>query len=141
MAGPAVPELHADSSLEDHRLRLANQAAMAAKWSVSEPEQLLYVKLDRREKSMLVSYASTTMAELLTTVRDLILNDTHWKAMARSTDGAEMDLRALFFGGHAYVPGAANTACRLSMIRMHKECRITAALSPTARQYAALSSE
>ena len=56
MAGPAAPELHADLSLEDHRLRLAKPVDMASKWPVSETEQLLYVKLDRGEKSMLVSY-------------------------------------------------------------------------------------
>ena len=41
------------------------------------------------------------MAELLTTVRELILNEPNWKKMTRDLDGADVDLRALLFGGHA----------------------------------------
>ena len=93
------------------------------------------MRLDNeRTHNTLVSYASTKMAELLTTVQNLILYDSYWKEMARSLDGTEMYLRALLFGGHAYVPGAANTTCLLSMLHMHIECRVTAILAPLRMQ-------
>jgi hypothetical protein len=50
--------------------------------------------------------------------------------MARDLGGADVELRALLFGGNAYTSGAKNTACRLSTIGMYHECRATAILSP-----------
>ena len=80
----------------------------------------MYVKFEHGgEKSLKISFASTTVEELISTLRDLLLNG--W-GTGQEGGGAPNELKALVFKGTQYRAEGAGTAKLLSEIGMHQEC-------------------
>ena len=106
--------------------RAAPAPAKPAAEKVYTEAQTMYIKFPGgEEKSLQVSFPSTTVGELLSEV-DSLLTDS----------GSAVGLRSLNFLGKVYVPGGTGTDKLLSQINMHVDCTAHVLLTsiPAARR-------
>ena len=81
----------------------------------------MYIRFPRGEKTLLVSFTSMTVGELISEIQNSLLAD-DWKALVRGVGAAPNALRGLVFKSQRYVPGGTGTEKLLSQIDMHREC-------------------
>ena len=90
--------------------------------------QPMYIRFPRGEKTLLVSFASMTVGELISEIQDSLLAD-DWKALVQGVGAAPNTLRGLIFKSQRYVPGGTGTEKLLSQIDMHRECTASVQLT------------
>ena len=108
------------AALDENALDLQRPQQVAAE-RVYIKAQPMYIRFPRGEKTLLVSFASMTVGELISEIQDSLLAD-DWKALVQGVGAAPNTLRGLVFKSQRYVPGGTGTEKLLSQIDMHREC-------------------